>query len=286
VLNVTPAPAEPDSGPTEEDIARANAAIDTYYRSHGGPRGPFGFPLKEVEFRWGIPSRRYSGGTITILGDGPRGGDHTYARVRYVGFRSYAESGEWSGSDEPYFIIGVAGSNNSNTVRFGPYEDVDAGDLRSEPAWVANGIHRIVPPIVIGIVAMENDEGTPAESEAKVRKVMEEIERKIEQAVGGLAGAATGSHVMPEWARDILLGWVPEGIAAILGLGDDEVGKKGMVLFDNKPELLAWSQPPVQGIHEGNEYTHKMLVGDGDEGQYELFFYVMLWKVTEGPSRR
>ena len=70
------------------------------------------------------------GGTIKLLsGDTPQGSDRTWARVRFVGFVCVSESNKASGSEEPYFLVGVSGVNNSNTVRFGPYGDVDAGDL-------------------------------------------------------------------------------------------------------------------------------------------------------------
>ena len=284
-LQITPAPVPPpNTEPTNEEIAQATVVIDKFYRDHGGISGPFGFPLKEVEFsEWaGIPSRRYAGGKITILDNRPMGSDITWVRVRFVGFHSWAESNEWSDSDEPYFIIGVAGTNTSNTIRFGPYDDpsVDAGDNRFEATLVASSTHQITPPIVIGVVAMENDEGTPEEAEAKVRSAIEKIENKFDQAAGVFSGVSGGSHVMPEWARDIYIGWVPEIIAAVFGLGDDTVGQTPLLLFDNKAELEKWDQPPVIGKHGLQEYTHVIPVGSGGEGQYDLFFKVDLFHTS------
>jgi hypothetical protein len=278
-LQITPAPVPPPkTGPTNEEIAQATVIIDKFYRDHGGISGPFGWPLKEVEFNWGIPSRRYAGGKITIVDNRPKGSDITWVQVRFVGFHSWAESNELSDSDEPYFIIEVAGTNTSNTRRFGPYDhpSVDAGNDRFEAALVASSTHTITPPIVIGVVAMENDEGTPEEAEAKVRSVIEKIEGKFNQATGVFSDVIGGRNVLTEWARAIFIGWVPEVIGAVFGLGDDTVGQTPLLLFDNKADLEEWVQPPVIGKHGLQEYTHVIPVGSEGEGQYDLFFKVDL----------
>ena len=84
---------------------------------------------------------------------------------------------------------------------------------------------------------------------------------------------------MPGWLRDILVGWIPEGIAAIFGLGDDRVGENSVVLFDDKPKLIAREQYPVLGKFGPNEYTHKVPVGqDDDEGKYNVYFKVDLFR--------
>jgi hypothetical protein len=84
---------------------------------------------------------------------------------------------------------------------------------------------------------LEHDKGTPEEAEAKVRAVVQSIVSKFEQASGTLSSASVGSFVIPGWARDILIGWVPEAIAAIFGIGDDEVGRTPVVMFDHKDDL-------------------------------------------------
>lgn len=259
------------------------AAIDSLYRENGGFRGPFGFPLDEAEFTGQTAERYYSGGRIRFLSDNPQGEEMTVVRVRFVGFHciSESDSDQLSGSDEPYFIIGVASAGRSNTQRFGPYGDIDSGTVRFDATYVASEDHRITPPIVLGVVAMEHDEGTPEEAEAKVREMIEGLEEKFDQVVGAFSGVSTGDHVMPEWARDIYIGWAPEAIAAVFGLGDDEVGRTPMVLFDNKSELKEWRAPAVIGNHGPNEYNVVLNVDGGDEGKYDLFFKVDLFKITD-----
>ncbi len=79
---------------------------------------------------------------------------------------------------------------------------------------------------------MEHDYGDTDEAVQLVRDVLKTVESKVDQAAGAFMGASTGNHVMPEWLRDIVIGWVPEIGAAAFGLADDEVGKMPVVLFE------------------------------------------------------
>lgn len=55
-------------------------------------------------------------------------------------------------------------------MRFGPYDDVDAGEVRVEATDVASEAHKITLPIILRVIAIENDEGDPDEAEAKVER--------------------------------------------------------------------------------------------------------------------
>lgn len=271
---------------TETSVSRhAQAAdINSFYFRNKGYRGPFGFPIGDVAFSEQEAVCNFAGGILKTSSTTPQYERITAVRVRFVGFYCDEESGEWSAGDEPYFIIGVAGANGSRTTRFGPYEDpsVNAGESRYEASDVAPIDALITPPIVLGVVAMEHDEGTPEEAESKVRTVMEDIEKKFDQVAGSFAGMSTDNHVMPEWARDICIGWIPEGISAVFGLGDDKVGQNYMVLFDNKADLKEWRVPPISTqTHGPNQYNVTLRVGEaGEGGVYELFFLVDLADVT------
>jgi hypothetical protein len=131
-------------------------------------------------------------------------------------------------------------------------------------------------------VAIEHDEGSPEEAEEKVRNIIKAIEEKFDQAAATFGAETAGNHVLPEWARDILIGWVPEGIAAILGLGDDHIGSVPRVMFDFNPGLDKWETPLTKGFHGPNPYNTEISVDGGDEGAYTLRFQVEIGKrITE-----
>jgi hypothetical protein len=252
------------------------------YLNSGAHQGLLGFPISNVQFDAQKAEQRFAGGKIEFLSVTPKGIATTSVRVCFVGFHCDRESDhdQLSDTDEPYFIIGVAGSNRSNTIRFGPYENIETGTDQFEATMLADPLSQnnpiiIVPPIVIGVVAIEHDAGTPEEAEEKVRNIIKAIEEKFDQAAATFFGIGTEeNHVLPEWARDILIGWVPEGIAAVFGLGDDHIGSVPLVMFDFNPGLEKWTTPPGIGLHGQNPYNTEILVDGGSEGIYKLRFQV------------
>jgi hypothetical protein len=263
------------------------AAIRTHYDRVGAHRSGLGFPLGTTSFSGGFGEQRFAGGHIKFQGLTPNGFQDTAIRIRYVGFHCIAESDSdgLSPTDEPYFIVGVAATNGSNTRRFGPYENVESGSDRFDATLLADPVPPtsliLTPPIVIGVVAFEHDHGTPEEAEEKVREIIKEIENKFDQAVASFSGGATaGSHVLPEWARDILIGWVPEAIAAVFGLGDDTIGSTPSVMFDFNPGVGKWTTPARIGMHGQNPYNTVVPVDGGGEGKYELRFQVEVLDVN------
>jgi hypothetical protein len=81
--------------------------------------------------------------------------------LRFVGFRCLEESDELSSSDEPYFVVAAVGSNGSSVVRFGPFDNVDAGEeviLQGNVTTLGQGIS---PPFLLAVFAMENARAPP-----------------------------------------------------------------------------------------------------------------------------
>lgn len=242
--------------------------------------------MSNIEFTGLTASRRYAGGQIAFQSGEAQGQRRAAVRVRYVGMRCIAESDhdQSTGSDEPYFLIGVVASNGTRVKRFA-YDGINTNSVRHDATFVASagiqgGEDNLTPPIVLGVVAIEHDQGSKSEAEAKVRKVLVEVEKKVDQAAqvaGAFLGMPVGNHVMSEGLRDIVIGWVPEWGATLLGLGDDRIGANSRVLFDFKADIQEWRAPAVIGKHGDNEYNVVLNVDGGDEGKYNLFFMIDLF---------
>ena len=240
-----------------------------------------GFPLHDVEFNGSNARHDYAGGPIIHTLNGPKGPGKTWSvDVRFVGFECVSESDadQLSDTDEPFFLIGVVGTQGSTAAKFGPYENVASGTRRYEASMIAGGSDGpfLSPPIVLGVTVMEHDYGNTDEAVELVRDVLKQVEGKVDQAAGAFMGASTGNHVMPEWLRDIVIGWVPEVGAAVLGLADDEVGKVPKVLFDYKPAGGEWEQPSEKGQFGENMYTDVLQIDGGSEGIYKVYFHVRI----------
>jgi hypothetical protein len=263
------------------------ASIGLLYARLRKYRGRLGFPVSDIRFENGVGIQQFAGGRIECQSMSPKGYSGPAVRVRFLGFKCLQESDSdgLSPSDEPYFMISVVGSNGSTTTRFGPYGKIETGVEQSETTLLtdpyADAGRVIVPPITVGVVAMEWDSGTPEEAEKKVRQSVEAIESKLEAAVASFSGIQADSHVMPEWAREIYVGWLPEGIAAVFGLGDDRIGATSKVYFDFDRNLEKWQSIPSIGKFSDNPYNAKILVDGRDEGKYELMFQIDIVEIVK-----
>lgn len=279
------------TGSSESSVFKQSqiAAIGSFYSKTGGFKGPLGLPVSNVKFTGQTALRQYAGGQIVYQANEPKGEKRLAVRVNYLGFRCLKES-NWdqsTGSDEPYFLIGAVATNGSKVIRRA-YESINTNSVRTEFTTVASvSLDRgdnLTPPIILGIAAMEHDLGSKDEAEKKVRKVLEEVEEKVDklaQTVGPFLGIPVGNHVMPDWMRDIYLGWLPEWGVALFGLGDDEIGQTSKVLFDYNPEITEWSAPGMLGKHGDNEYNLTLTVDGGKEGRYQLFFLIDLFQLSQ-----
>lgn len=262
------------------------ASIHSFYTQTGGAKGPLGVPLSNIEFVGLTAMRRYAGGQVAFQDGEAQGQRRAAVRVLYVGMKCLEESAhdQGTGSDEPYFLIGVVATNGSRVRRFA-YDKVNTKSVRHETALVAaagiqGGEDNLTPPIVLGVVAIEHDQGNKDEAEARVRKALVEVEKKVDQAAqvaGAFLGLPVGNHVMSEGMRDIVIGWVPEGAAAVLGLGDDKIGENSRMLFDFRADIQEWRAPAVLGRHGDNEYNVVINVDGGKAGRYDLFFKIDLF---------
>jgi hypothetical protein len=217
----------------------------------GGVTGPLGLPLGDIQPTADGVFGPFAGGPVRLLHHGGvHGPGPTWCvRVRFLGFHAIEESNEWSASEEPYFLISVVGTNKAVTQKVGPVENVDAGEDHTVVSGVAAFDDNIVPPVLLGVIANEHDEGTPDEAAGKAKRAAESVVGKFEEAMASFGGATAGSHVIPEWARDIFVGWIPEGVAAVLRLGDDHVGSNGNPNFAGD----VWSQPVQREAARGRE---------------------------------
>jgi hypothetical protein len=250
------------------------------YQRTGAAAGELGVPLAPVTVagtsaRWDL-----SGGHITTLvnGTGETVVDQ-HLKIWFLGFTCLEESSEWSGSDEPYFVISWAGPGREVTRKF-EHKNIDKGQTVVSPVVIADNL-----PVVTSVLhaaVFEHDEGSPEEARKKVEKVMRDVSAAAAQAATAydMASAASGAGSLTPGAAlaGTLLGGpfgglLAGGAVALLGLGDDYVGARGASLFD---EAEGYAFPSDIGVAEGEAYTHKFTIGKGGEGRYDLFFRVRI----------
>ena len=255
--------------------------IHQHYLDVGGRDGRLGYPTSEVQFLGVETSRQFRGGEIHLLGDKVSAIATREVSVRFLGFRCVRESDsdQLSPHDEPYFIISADTGNGAPAVKkFGRFEGVDSG---TEIGVAELLIQKVPPnPMAIRVVAYENDDGDPDET---ARKIQDEV-IKLSQQAGSLASAAAaadGPGVGPSAAAGTVgaiaggpIGaLVAAGIVSLLGLGDDFIGQATTVLFARQDDV---GTPPTLDQFQGNDFNCKINVNGGDEGEYDLFFDIVV----------
>jgi hypothetical protein len=249
----------------------------------GGIHGRLGFPTSNVQFEGTKATRQYRGGGIQILGDGVHLLPRQVAKVFFVGFRCVRESTSdgLSPKDEPYFIISADPGNGRPAVKkFGPFENVETGTEISVGDLL---IDDIAPnPLTIRVQGYERDHGDPDQTAKNIQEEVVKLSKEAEN-IAGAAGAADGPGIGQAAAAGTIGGiaggplgaLVAAAIVAALDLGDDFVGQNARLHFLHPNDV---GTPPVLGQFQGNEFNDKIVLKGGDEGEYELFFFVQTLK--------
>jgi len=263
------------SGEDDPSLRRqaARVGIVHEFQATGGIRGELGIPQTSIEWSDAGAEQYFSGGTIKFL-NGPTTSEKEWSvSVTYLGFECTFESSidGASDSDEPYFMLGVIGTPGSRERRFGPYEGVDSGDAMVD---VTRLCEDFIPPITIGAVAMEHDEGDVNQAEQDVVKAIAKVDDAMDGAAAAFTGTAPTGWIVAEDAE--VFGWPVEITGAFWGFQDDFISSDAAFLFDYDKEQKQWWGLPKLGTFEGHDYNAKLSISGGLEGSYDLHFDVEL----------
>jgi hypothetical protein len=95
-------------------------------------------------------------------------------------------------------------------------------------------------------------------------------------------GAAGGAGALGGIIAGPIGALVAAGIVSILGLGDDFIGQAIAVAFQRAEDA---ETPPTQGQFQGRTFNSKISVNGGDQGQYDIFFDVLVETITRKTSK-
>jgi hypothetical protein len=246
----------------------------------GGVTGRVGIPMGDLRQIDNRVVKTYSGGLLELFDftDGPQGFHKFRAEVRFVGFRCHQQS-EGGDGDEPYFIIGIIGSNEEENVTktFGPFTSVKSLNNTFLEKIVTTTAQ---PPFTIVVMAMENDSGSPAEASAKVEKSLNATAAKLQLALPLLGvNPVVGSVIQS--VINIFGGTISDATSAILGMGDDLIGESGRHLIEFDSNIHEWTSPPKLTAPDFDRpFNIEMVIDNGEGGRYSAFFQVDLFQDT------
>jgi len=235
----------------------------------GYERSYLGYPTSDEKDcpDWGRVSAFQSGGIWWWPETGAI--DANEVVVHYTGLQCFQETGEISGSDEPYAIIGIIDpiTKNSTTFTTPTYGSVDSGSVR--PA--ADLIYRGVPNgIAIIVKLMEADEGDKNKYKKEITDAVQKAHEFGTQALGAIpiVGTAIAAIVGP-----LIQAFIPAiggGIQHIFNFGDDQIGYE-VIILTAKDMLLA-TQRGNSTLGKGIGFKFRTSTMRGANAQYQVFF--------------
>ncbi len=259
--------------------------INRHHQRLGGLTGPIGFPLGDLRPTGdGGFTKPYSGGLIELLDlvNGPQGFQTFRAEVKFVGYR-VVNTNDIS-ADQPYFIIGVAGTNPERavTVRTNiiPDFDVKSGHNVVLQQTITTDAQ---PPVVLSVTGMDHDKGDPDEAAAKVTKFLNDTSAKLTLALP-LLGVSPDVGAYIQSVLNIFGGTAGDIISGLFGMGDDLVGQNARTFFDLDADTPEWRTPKAR-THADFDQPHNVEISldNGEGGGYIAFFNVQLFKDTRIP---
>lgn len=186
--------------------------------------------------------------------------------VHYTGLICFKETGEISGSDEPYAIMGVVTPFASNTFKSKVYSSVDSNTSRPDLIEVYRGKPN---GISIAVALMENDEGDPDKYRKEITKAVQKAHELGTAACLfiPIIGAGIAAVLGP-----LIQKFVPaigKGINDLFDFGDDIIGSQTITLT-GKEMLLLVRQANNTSKNIGFKFSTNNL--RGENANYKVYF--------------
>jgi len=190
--------------------------------------------------------------------------------IHYTGLVCIKESSEWSGSDEPYVLLGVLSPFSTGGYRSKTYGGVDSNTSRPDLIEIYRGKPN---GLSIDVTLMENDEGNPEKYRKDIEAAMQKAHAAGTLALGfipvvGAAIAAIAGPLIQKFIPDIA-----KAVNDLFGFGDDTIGTQRIVLTGKDMILLAKRTNNSNYKNVGFKFSTSNL--RGEDANYKVYFGVV-----------
>ena len=190
--------------------------------------------------------------------------------LHYTGLVCLRETGETSGADEPYVLMGVVSPFSGAAFRSQTYSSVDSDTSRPDLIEIYRGKPN---GLILEITLMENDHGDPEKFRKEIQTAM--------TAAHGLGTAALGLIPVVGGAIAAVVGpliqkFIPEVAKAVnnlFGFGDDKIGSARIVLTGKDLILLARRTNNSNYKNVGYKFSTNNL--RGHNANYKVYFDIV-----------
>ncbi|GAA1998724.1 hypothetical protein [Microbacterium pumilum] len=185
----------------------------------------------------------------------------------YAGMNCFNETSRLSGSDEPYFIVSHVGDSNMGTSSGVHYQNVDAGGSFPYPSWVvysgSPGHH-----LSVTVFTMEQDQGDPAEIQAKIAGAFASVGGAVGTVVSLAATPAAGGVVITVAGA---LAAISAVVVPLVASQDDVLGDTSMMI-SAKTLVTSYMVPRKTDRNVVYDVSSDMISGDG--ANYKVYFTI------------
>lgn len=236
----------------------------------GYERSYLGYPTSdEVDFPDGGRVNSFQNGGIYWWPD-TGAIDANDVVVHYTGLVCIKETGESSGADEPYVVLGVVTPFSTGSFRSQTYSSVDSNTSRPDLMELYRGKPN---GIAISVLLMENDEGDPEKYRKEITAAVQKAHEIGTAAfvfipIVGVGIAAVLGPLIQKFVPDI-----GKAINDLFGFGDDRIGNQNIMLTGKDMLLLAKRTNNSAYKNVGFKFSTNNLIGEN--ANYKVYFGIV-----------
>ena len=254
-----------------EEAFHVNRAWQRYDQL-GGPNSFLGWPTSDD-----LPDPQEPGSGVTRFQNGAiywwsdiGAIEMRPVSLRYVGLHCFGETDEFSASDEPYVIFGVAPviTEHKKTLRTRIYEGVDAGESRDDN----HELYRGLPfGAAISITVCEHDQGDPERSHGLVEFGVQETSSKITEGLAEIPAIGVFLSVIAKVVLFVAEPAITAFVHDVLGSEDDVLGTTKLILTPK--DMMRLTRIAPQNMDGLTAHIASPLVSGGG-ASYKAYFTI------------
>lgn len=236
----------------------------------GWERSYLGYPTSdEVDFPDGGRVNSFQHGGIYWWAD-TGAIDLNDVAVAYTGLVCFQETGESSGADEPYAVLGVVAPFGTSSHRTKTYGGVDSQTSRPDLLELYRGKPN---GLVLSVLLVEQDEGDPAKYQKEITAALQQAHNVGTLALGfiPIVGAGIAAVVGPLIQK--FIPGIGKAVNGIFGFGDDIIGSQVITLTGKDLILLATRTANSTIKNVGFKFSTNNL--RGENANYKVYFGIV-----------
>ena len=241
--------------------------IKVRWNELGWERSYLGYPTSdEVDFPDGGRVNAFQNGGIYWWPD-TGAMDVRDVVVHYTGLVCIRETGEISGADEPYVVLGTVSPFSHGAYQSATYSSVDSNTSRADLMEIYRGKPN---GLAIAVRLMEHDHGNRNKITQDLAAAMTQVHKVGTEALKFIPVVGSGIAAIAGPVIQSFIPGIADAVDRVLGLGDDEIGRQTIVLTGKDMLLMTRrnNNPPQMGINF--KFSTNNL--KGQNANYKVYF--------------